>query len=99
MPDKNRGRECAQRGALSVPSRLLSLKLPTFHRSQNVASNASLEMSVAYYSKFSPGCGRDLQEHARKPIQDPLPFRGKGMPKPLYNTAARRRNVTRGDYS
>ena len=54
-----------------------------------------LKCLMRIIANFHPVVGGDLQEHARKPIQDLLPFRGKGMPKPLFNTARKRRNVTR----
>lgn len=40
MPCKNHGKKMRPKGAFSTPFRLSQLKLPTFHLSQNDASNA-----------------------------------------------------------
>ena len=40
MPCKNHGKKMRPEGAFSTPFRLSQLKLPTFHLSQNDASNA-----------------------------------------------------------
>ena len=40
LPCKNRGKKKRPLGAFSTPFQLLQVKLPTFHLSQNDASNA-----------------------------------------------------------
>ena len=70
MPSMNHGRESAQTSAFSTPLWLILVKLPTFHQSQNDASNASFELSAAYYIKFPPRMAKKFQltRQASKPL-------------------------------
>ena len=71
-------------GAFSTPNRLILVKLPTFHQSQNDASNASFELSAAYYIKFSPKWAKKSLPNAGNIQALASPSAVPGHPQPLY---------------
>ena len=95
MPSMNHGRESAQTSAFSTPLWLILVKLPTFHQSQNDASNASFELSAAYYIKFPPRMGEKSLPNAGNIQALASSSAVPGHPQPLYILPSRAK-ISRG---